>query len=409
MAGLYVLWSQVAHSLNTPTTESQNAEFNQEITLEFRQFAEPSVAADHNQDGSLSWQGRYVKQWRNAQGNLTDELSIVPFIRYNSNDPERSRFDLQAASWTAIRGDWEIRSGIRSITWQTTESIHLVDIVNQTDLTGDVDGEDKLGQTMINLLWRRDWGNIELFVLPGFRERIFPGSRARLRGNTVIENDDARYESSAEELHTDIAIRTTLFLADWEVAFSHFAGTSREPLLLFKNNRLLPFYPVIDQTGIELQYAAGDWLWKIESISRSGFHTNDSVNTQAGRYEAAAAGFEFTWSGLGETGYDFGLLAEYLWDERRYQAFANDIFVGVRIGLNDIQGTEILFGDIADFDQKEHLTFIELSRRIGQTGKLDLTVRLFDGAEPSAEPELNINFSELDNDDYLSLSYTHFF
>lgn len=398
-----------------------------ELQGEFRQFAQPSSYVDHNQDASLSWQSRLSYSWRDQNGRLKNNITIVPFARYNSQDSERSRFDLQSLSWTTIHNNWEIRSGVRTISWRTTESIHLVDIVNQTDLTGDVDGEDKLGQTMVNIVWSGEWMSVELFALPGFRERIFPGRDARLRGQLPIDQDSVEYESGAEEYRSDFALRTTWLLGDWEIALSHFSGTSREPLFLFDQpgtpNSLRPYYPVIEQSGLEIQYAAGDWLWKLESIARNGFDLParllvDAAQANAGQtngdqgdegqFVAAAGGFEFTWSGLGETGYDLGVLSEYLWDERRDTVFANDLFVGLRLGLNDIQGTEILLGSIADLDHEESLSFIELSRRVNEYGRIDLTARIFDAAGNSTTRLRDSDFFELHDDDYISLSYTHY-
>lgn len=416
-----------SYGLANTQSESKNAspeiEIRQEMTAEFRQFTMPSNYVDHNQDGSLSWQGRYSASWLDAKGRLKNNITLVPFIRYNSQDPERSRFDLQSLSWTHINNNWELRSGIRVVSWRTTESIHLVDIINQTDLTGDVDGEDKLGQSMINLVWSGEWANVELFALPVFRERIFPGKDARLRSSLAFTPDNVIYESGAEELRTDAAIRTTLLLGNWEVAISHFSGTSREPLFLIDSfsvnnaadqNTLTPYYPVIEQSGLEVQYAAGDWLWKFEGISRAGFDLPNSLQARAAqndfsRYESAAAGFEFTWSGLGETGYDLGILAEYLWDQRRDDIFANDLFIGVRLGLNDIQSTELLCGSIADLNHEEYLSFIEFSRRTSDSGRLDLTARLFDAAGDALSRANDSDFFELHDDDYISLSYTHYF
>ena len=56
-----------------------------------------------------------------------------------------------------------------------TESRHLVDVLNQVDGVEDIDEEDRLGQPMINISTQRDWGSVDLFVLPGFRERTFAG------------------------------------------------------------------------------------------------------------------------------------------------------------------------------------------------------------------------------------------
>ena len=53
--------------------------------------------------------------------------------------------------------------GIDKVFWGVIESRHLVDYINQTDGVEDVDGEDKLGQPMINLGLQRDWGDLIFF------------------------------------------------------------------------------------------------------------------------------------------------------------------------------------------------------------------------------------------------------
>ena len=74
--------------------------------------------------------------------------------------------------------------GINSVFWRVVESNHLVDILNQTDLIEDIDGEEKLGQPMISLSTQQDWGGLSLFVLPWFRERTFPSEEGRLRSQS---------------------------------------------------------------------------------------------------------------------------------------------------------------------------------------------------------------------------------
>ena len=377
--------------------------WQQQLSIEARQFMQPSPIADHNQDASMSWQARYEKLWRDGDSTFT----FSPFVRLNSQDDARSRFDIQTLSWTHNREHWEFRHGIRTLTWQATEAVHLVDIVNQTDLSGDIDGEDKLGQLVFNALYKLPNGTIELYALPGFRERIYPGERARLRTALPYSSHAIDYESSAEQLRTDAALRATLLLGDWEFAASHFSGTSREPVLRVANGKLASYYPVIDQTGLELQFAAGDWLWKLEAISRSGF--DDPFGNGFARYEAAAAGFEFTWSGLGDSGYDLGILTEYLWDGRRDQALSNDIFVGTRLGLNDIASTDLLVGWIQDADHGEYLGFVEFSRRVRDTGKLEVTARFIGSPQRYESRQTHAELLSLHRDDYLTAQYTHYF
>ena len=134
-----------------------------------------------------------------------------------------------------------------------------MDIINQTDLVEHPDTEDKLGQPMINLALIRDWGTVDLFVLPCFRERTFPGSEGRLlSGGIPIDTDQTRYESGAKEKHVDWAVRWAHYFGDWDIGLSHFSGTSREPRFLSGTDGaggfvLIPFYEQIDQTGLDMQ------------------------------------------------------------------------------------------------------------------------------------------------------------
>ena len=130
-----------------------------------------------------------------------------------------------------LENDWTLFAGAGKVFWGKTEAHHLVDIINQTDSVEDIDTEDKLGQPMINLTLERDWGALDLFFLPYFRERTHPGERARLRGAfPVLEN--AVYTSGAGRGHPDFAVRWSYFTNSLDLAVSAFRGTSREPLLI---------------------------------------------------------------------------------------------------------------------------------------------------------------------------------
>tara|TARA_B100000767_G_scaffold269436_2_gene291273 strand:+ start:4283 stop:5569 length:1287 start_codon:yes stop_codon:yes gene_type:complete len=401
--------------LNANTSSAASAiETRQSISVEFKQFINSSATIDHDNDGSLSWQGNYRKSWQNNQGQLTNELTIAPILRYNSQDNQRSKVDFKSLNWNYIQPNWELRTGIRTISWRTTEAVNLVDIINQADASANVDDEDKLGQAMLNWIWLNDTFSFELLALPFFRERIFPGDEARLRGSYTINTDRSEYESSAGSNRIDAAMRLVILHDQWEVAISHFSGTSREPILFSSHSQeLTPFYPIIEQTGLQLEYAAENWLWKLEAISRGGFNLPAELMLASGqqlhRYSSAALGFEVTLPPLFNSNFDYSLLAEYLWDQRRNTSLANDAFIGLRIGFNDVQGSEFLFGSIIDLDRQEYLTFIEHSYRNNSNGKIDLTVRLFDAPGNALSRAAETDFFELHNDDYVALSYTQYF
>ncbi len=369
------------------------------VSAELRLFAyDPSSAGQHGDNLALSMRPEYYRAWNDGG----DSVIFTPFIRWDQHDDERSHADVNELLWQHVAHDWEARAGIGKVFWGVTESQHLVDIINQTDLVENIDTEDKLGQPMINLALIRDWGNLNLFVLPGFRERTFPGPDGRLRTIPYIDMTQARYESGAEGKHVDVAARWTKILGDWDIGVAHFSGTGRDPLLLpgvdgNGNPVLIPFYEQIDQTSLDLQAALDAWLWKLEVISRHG---------QNGRYTAFTGGLEYTFVGILETAADLGIIAEYLYDDRKDSAptpFEDDVMIGTRLTFNDAQSSELLIGAVIDADGDGVLYNLEASRRIGDRWKLSAEARIFSNIP------LTSVLSGQRNDDYLQIDLARYF
>ncbi len=310
-----------------------------------------------------------------------DRITFVPFLRLDADDKNRTHADVRELSWYHTGDDWDTVLGVSKVFWGVAESRHLVDIINQTDLVESPDQEDKLGQPMANLNLLRDWGTLSFFVLPGFRERSFPDDDARLRGALPIASGDATYESSAEQWHVDFALRYSHSFDNWDVGVAHFHGTSREPVLLpaVSDNGhpvLRPHYDIIDQTSLDVQYTTGPWLLKFEGLTRSG---------QDDRFFAAVGGFEYTLFGVMESDADLGLLAEYLHDGRGDKTpqtpFEDDLFLGTRLTLNDVEDTTLLAGVILDIDQEERVFSLEFERRLGDSLSLEIEGQVYDNID----------------------------
>ena len=118
--------------------------------------------------------------WESDAGSI--QFRVKPFLRWDADDDNRTHVDLREATVLYLANGWTLFAGAGKVFWEKTEAHHLVDIINQTDGVEDIDTEDKLGQPMINFTLERDWGTIDFFVLPYFRERTHPDERARLRG-----------------------------------------------------------------------------------------------------------------------------------------------------------------------------------------------------------------------------------
>jgi len=225
----------------------------------------------------------------------------------------------------------------------------------------------------------RDWGIIDIYLLPYFRERTFAGADGR-PGIPLINTDNALYESKDKEKHLDFAFRWSHSIEEYDIALSWFEGTSRNPNLipLITNQgslQLNPFYAQIKQLGIELQASLESSLLKLEII-----HNENSLQD----YWALQGGIEYSQYGIFDSNADLGWLIEYAWDERGTDSnsnFQNDLFFGNRLALNDIQSTEVLFGFSYDLDFNSTSVLIEASRRFGDSVKVSLDARFFESKE----------------------------
>jgi len=375
------------------------AGFSSELGLELRYFPTSGLDGQDQFHPSLRAELEYTHSLED------DSFEVVLFGRADKEDSERSHFDVREAAWTHVGDDWELKAGITKVFWGVTESRHLVDVINQSDLVENVDGEDKLGQLMTKLSLERDWGTVDLFWLPYFRERTFAGIDGRLRSPLAIQVDDAQYESGAQRWHSDVAIRYSHYIDDFEFAFSHFSGTSRDPLLILgvsgSTPVLTPLYTTVDQTGVELQYLWEEWIFKFEGISNSGVGQ---------RYSAAVSGFEYTQVGIFDSNADLGWIAEYLFDDRKQAAphsFERDVFLAWRYAFNDADSSEILGGMIYDPKTNEKVFSVEVSQRIASDVKLNIEGRVFEnGRLPQQSNDKNWF---LEDEDYVQVEIVKYF
>lgn len=371
--------------------------------------ASPADPGQVHHSGSLA----VGPEWEWEFGDRRHLVTFEGFVRLDTSDPDRTHGDIRVLSWEYAADDWELRVGARRVFWGVTESQHLVDVINQTDLVESPDGEDKLGQPMVNFALITDIGTFDAFVMPAFRERTYPGTRGRLRFQPRVATDHAGFLDGIRTDRTDLAARWSHYFGAWDVGVSHFHGTSRDPRLALGLDTdgatpiLLPVYEVIDQTGLDVQMTTGGWLWKLESILRSG---------QGETFAALTGGFEYTFGGFLGTIADLGVLLEYSWDERGeadlgaapagplgFSLFQNDIFVGSRLALNDVGDTAILAGGLIDLDSGNVLMSLEASRRLADGWTMEIEGRGFAGAS-AGEPLFSLR-----RDDYVRVAVVRFF
>ena len=372
------------------------ANLSGDITAESRLFLADAInAGQPNQNFSLSYTPEFYREWDSGYQSVTAEF----FLRLDQNDNERTHVDIRQLNWLKVGKNWEARVGIRKVFWGVTEIAHIVDIINQTDQVEDLNFEDKLGQPMLNLAWIRNFGTFDIFILPYFRERTFPGKKGRFRPSLIINTNQAQYQSSDAKNHIDLAARWSHYFGAWDIAVSHFYGTGREPRLrpvvAGSIIQLTPYYELIHQTGLELQATFDAWLLKLEAMRRVS--SSDEFN-------AFTPSVEYTFFNIKSSGIDIGLIAEYMKDTRRPATTLNsDLFIGTRVAWNDVQSSELLFGITQDINQHNYFFFLEGSRRIGDRWKGSAEIRSFHNTPP-ADPGFDLR-----NDDMLQLELSYYY
>jgi hypothetical protein len=388
--------------------------------------------------------------WKSASEDHS--LRFKAFGRYSDPDGHRDHADIRELYYNYAGSGWQIEAGINKVYWGVVESLHLVDVINQTDVVESTNGDAKLGQPMVSFGLEQSWGNLDLYALPYFRERVYAAGPERFRPSMALNNlhidlneRDAFYESSQEEQHIDYAARWANNFDNLDVGISVFSGTNREaiPVILAIDLTAFPqmiptklgvYYEQLDQGGLELQYLYDDWAFKFEGTARQ---------LATGNYNSAVTGFEYTLSDVQSSGADLGLLLEYMWNDRdrmkldpllaifvkqtglpvttatlasmpemtalastlgNYMSpFEDDIFLATRFALNDIGSTEFLAGVIVDADDQTTTASFEGSTRIGDNIRISLNIYIFDNVSE------NSAFATLENDDQFETRVAWYF
>jgi hypothetical protein len=395
LLGLFIMLSCVAKGQDTVQNKWE-LDFSAEVELENQFYYNKALYPDQK-DYFLSGAFKPILKISSTDGKHF--IKVEPFFRGSIQDPNRTHWDIRQAYYQVKLNSWTITTGIRKVFWGVTESNHLVDIINQTDVVEGTDGKQKLGQSMVQISKNSKWGNFEFFYLPYSRRIQLSSKTGRNRFPLVIEREDIPFRSVNKEWHPSFAVRWSKTLGDFSFGVSHFYGSSREPLFLGFNlvTGLDLSYPIINQSGIDIQYNKNACILKLESIYRISDYQE---------FVAFTTGIEYTFGNIFGKGADIGLVSEYTYDSRQELTFSgldNDVFIGTRIALNDDKSTDCLIGGIYDVEKHTTLFRVAASRRVAKSFKVELKVNVLTNV---SDKEILYNFR---NDDLLELKIQKYF
>ena len=365
--------------------------FTPSVTTEFRYFPEsPAYVGqlEYFQPSIyFSGEGRWISKDRKKR------LRFEPFLRLDVQDDERSHFDIRELNYSQRFSDFDLLIGNAQIFWGVAESRNVVDVINQFDEVENSDETDKLGQPLIRFGKFTDIGRFEVYYLPYFRERTFPGGDGRQRGPLTVNLDNAEYDEGREEWAGDFALRYQHQIDQFDIGIHVFTGTARAPFLKLneEGTSLMPIYQKLTQGGVDIQRTWDAWLLKLEVV----------IADQSGdNFTSNVFGLEYTFFDFSNSGIDIGILFEGLYDNRDENKtastlFENDIFAGARFTWNDFQESELLLGTIIDWETGSMFSSVEYERRIGENMKFEVEAQFFlaQDSEPLAQFERDSNLT----------------
>lgn len=318
-----------------------------------------------NNEPSVVIQPAYFNEWNNR----TNSFSFKPFFRWDGMDDARTHADIREMVWMSKHGTetkpWELRVGIDKVFWGSVESQHLIDVINQTDSVENINNESKLGQPMARATMRRDWGTIDAFVLPYFRNRTYSGPDGRLRPLVSLDTLPVAYQSGDGNHHIDFAVRWSKSFGNTDIGVSQFIGTNRDPRISTATQYVTTANPAglylsydqMEQTGVDVTSILGDWIAKLEWLHRT---------TDYDHYYAYVTGVEYTFNAVFNSAFDLNTFLEYSYDSRGQgkAVYQSDVFTGMRLNLNDEHSTQIKLGVLTDTNDSTRSTRIQVSRRL---------------------------------------------
>ncbi|MCL1051026.1 hypothetical protein L2755_15520 [Shewanella abyssi] len=302
-----------ANALAQPLIDTLNIDLAATTRYYFEETASPQINID-----DLAYGARGEIQAAHRFGPI--KLDGKLFAQWDSADDNRRYTDIRQAKVSGRWGNISVAGGIDTFFWGVSESINLVNVINQSDIRESLDTKVKQGQVFASLSYRLDAGELGVYFIPTFTARDFPLRPAY--GLPISEQNT--FEDNKED--GGIAARGLFYIDDVEFAIGYFSGTRRDPLLIpsQQTKQLIPYYIQTENLLFDAVYLTDSLTYKWE------FKTGRELERG---FVASNIGIEYPLYVFADTIQDLVVITEYVFDDRGERAEShgqNDLFIGTK-------------------------------------------------------------------------------
>ncbi len=290
-------------------------------------------------------------------------------------DAERELSGDVREAWLGYYGEYsEWRAGMLMERWGVLEAENIVDVLNPRDAVEDFQGDVKLGIPGLQATYLGEEAQFDAWLLPYARPRHLAEGKDRFR-TLSLPLREAAFEGG--RFHPSFAARASTVQGNLEAAVSHFYGHSRTPWFKLESDTfgrakgLQPIYDLINQTNLELLWVQGHSLWKLEALHNFGLEDD---------FFGLGVGVEREVPRLWNTRVSLTLYAEGYYDDRDDSSklpitpFQQDLFIGARLALNDVNSTEFQVRVTHDLEYDSTLLDLRASRRLSSLWTMEAVI-----------------------------------
>ncbi|MFT7681744.1 MAG: hypothetical protein ACI935_001212 [Moritella dasanensis] len=335
-------------SMSLPLTANTEAITQFKSTVGARYFQEENI--NNSDDSSL-----FLKIEAELEADYNQiEFRGKLFSSLDQHDDKRNYLDVRQSALSYRVNEVTLSGGVNTFFWGVSETINILNTLNQIDFRESIDGKAKMGQTFVALDYEQNSNTTQILYLPDFRAIDYPDRPSP----SIKINDAAFFESGAD--NGDFAIRSNWALDETEFSIAYFNGTRRDPLLLPTANftSLTPYY-------IKTEYFAFDGIVFIHDVTlKAEVKVGEELNE---RYYAHNIGVEYSYYPDSDIIQNIVWVAEHLLDDRKEQAETigqNDIFFGAKVDAGELNEFNIRAILGIDLDNQSKYVDLSLAYRI---------------------------------------------